>query len=380
MLETSSQRRLLSVQALRGLAAILVLMLHCVAVQNAGLMPDNTRELSYLSGFWNQGYAGVDLFFVISGFIMVYVTHDRERTPRSVGKFLYSRASRIYPLWWVYAGVMATYFWMTYGQPAAPDVVVRLEDVAPYTVKSFLLLPQTYHPVLGVGWTLIHEMYFYLVFAGLLFLPRQYMPVYLSIWAGVILIAMVVFVTPHHATYIGTLIRSPLTLEFIAGAFMGWLIVRQQIFKPKLWLGIGVFSTLAMLIIGLDAMPGQFVFNRALFYTLPFAALIYGLSALEHQDKLKVPNWCIRLGDWSYSLYLSHMLVLLTLRRIFMKADGVLPEILQYQADGYVDNIFFAVVAFVLAIVFSGVSYHLIETPLLKLFRRALRRKALAPS
>jgi len=50
MLETSSQRRLLSVQALRGFAAILVLILHCAGVQNAGLSPDNTQEIGYLSG------------------------------------------------------------------------------------------------------------------------------------------------------------------------------------------------------------------------------------------------------------------------------------------------------------------------------------------
>jgi len=311
---------------------------------------------------------------------MVYVTHDRARTSGNIGRFLYSRASRIYPLWWIYAGIMVIYFWATYGQPAAPDVVVEPEGMAAYAVKSFLLIPQAHFPVLGVGWTLIHEMYFYLIFAIFLGFPRRFVPVFLALWAGLVLVANASMATPDSAVNIGALVRSPLTLEFIVGAAVGWCVIKRQFYQPKIWLGLGVICILAALAVGINAMPGQFVINRVLVYTLPFAALIYGLSSLEHQDKLKVPKWCVHLGDWSYSLYLSHMLVLLTLRRIFMKADGVLPESLRYQSEGYIDNIFFAIIAFVAAILFSAISYHFIETPLLKIFRKVLRSKALAQS
>lgn len=378
MLETSTQRRLSSVQALRGLAAVLVLMLHCAAVQTAGLSSANSAELAYLKGPWSQGYAGVDLFFVISGFIMVYVTYNRDRTLGNIGRFLYSRASRIYPLWWIYAGIMASYFLITYGQAAAPDVVVSPEDMPAYAVKSMLLLPQAAYPVLGVGWTLIHEMYFYVIFALILLFSRKFTPIALCVWGALVLMAMALLETPVYAINMGALITSPLTLEFIAGGLAGWLVVTRRYFQPKLIAAIGVLTTLAALCIGLVEVSGKLVLNRVWLYTLPFAALIYGLSVLEHQNKLQVPKWCVRLGDWSYSLYLSHMLVLLTLRRIFMRAGDRLPEALQYQSEGYLDNLFFAVVAFVAAIVFSGISHRLIETPLLKVFRSVLQPKPLA--
>lgn len=372
MLETSSQRRLLSVQALRGFAAILVLFLHCAALQRDGLAPERTAEAALLKGFWDQGYAGVDLFFVISGFIMVYVTQNHVPSLREAGRFLYSRASRIYPLYWACTSVMILYFMASYGIPASPTLANGDYNLALYTAKSLLLLPQSAMPVLGVGWTLIHEMYFYLVFAGILLLPRRYMLYCLGAWAALILGVRIVVTPDSYAKSIFAVVSSPLTLEFIAGALMGYLITRKIWLAPKIITVIAAGLVLAALV-----YDHYFNVNRVWLYTIPFALLVYGVSAMEHLDRIHVPQWMVTLGDWSYSLYLTHMLVFLAIRRILRMLSPHLPEAIRLQAVGAWDNIFFAVITLVSAIVFSALSYRFVEQPLLRVTKRFSKRKRL---
>ena len=91
-------KRLESVQALRGVAALLVLFYHLASFQRQ-MAEENRDDILLTSGIWDNGWAGVDLFFVISGFIMVYVTRNSGRTLKDVGRFMASRITRIYPLW-----------------------------------------------------------------------------------------------------------------------------------------------------------------------------------------------------------------------------------------------------------------------------------------
>ena len=358
--------KLYSVQALRGLAAFLVLLFHAVDVQKKALLPEQTSELSLLSGFWDQGYAGVDLFFVISGFIMVYVTRNTLPSAKQVGRFLYSRATRIYPLWWIFAGVMMLYYIVSYGQPAAPDVASG-ETLLPYLVKSLGLFPQEALPVLGVGWTLIHEMWFYLVFAGLLFLPRKALPWALGAWGTLILLAGLGYSAPHHAGNIIELATSPLTLEFILGGFAALLLLGRSAIAATPILILGILSGMATLWIGLNGGT-NFVWHRVIAFGLPSVLLIYGLVALEHSGRLNVPQWAVRLGDWSYSLYLSHLIVLLALRRIWQGLP--LPDGLQFNGPGPWDNLAFAIAGICLSIVFAAISYRLLEKPLLNATRK----------
>lgn len=369
MKTASMSQKLDSVQALRGLAAILVLFLHVAGVQKTTLAPDNLTELGYLTGFWNQGYVGVDMFFIISGFIMVYVTHNFNRNPHNIGRFLYKRATRIYPLWWIFAALMALYFLITYGQAAPPDQVPS-SQVGTYIFKSFALLPQKIHPVLGVGWTLIHEMFFYLVFATCLFFQRKWLPILLGIWVGVIGAVALIDLQPSQAQTWVDLAVSPFCLEFIAGAFAALLLINNATLPARLILvlsGLGLIVTLSL---GLDVHPKHFTWARVIVYTLPCAGLVFALAYLERYANLKVPKWMVAIGDASYSLYLSHMLVLLSIRRIWQMAESYLPEGLRFTANGYWDNIAFALIAIFCAVVFSLLSYRFIEKPLINVFRR----------
>jgi len=88
-------KRLGSIQALRGVAALLVLLFHLAAFQREMAM-GNAVDIALTTGLWDRGWAGVDLFFVISGFIMVYVTRETGRSLGDVRSFLTSRITRIY--------------------------------------------------------------------------------------------------------------------------------------------------------------------------------------------------------------------------------------------------------------------------------------------
>lgn len=149
-----------NVQTLRAVAALLVMLAHLEWI--GGIYP----TVSTYDG--HHGVFGVDLFFVISGFIMTYITRHAWDRPMS---FIAARVLRIYPLWWLYLFIAA---------PAALSYIFgRWDADAPYYVKSALLLPVInaegeLSPALRVGWTLSYEMLFYLVFALVMGLRQRF--------------------------------------------------------------------------------------------------------------------------------------------------------------------------------------------------------------
>lgn len=359
-------KRLNSIQALRGVAALLVLFFHMAEFQRQ-MAEGNPSDIALLSGIWDRGWAGVDLFFVISGFIMVYVTRQTGRSFADIRSFIVSRVTRIYPLWWVCAGIMAMYFWITYGMLAAPDRVEGAGEAFAYAAKSFLLIPQEVPPLLGLGWTLIHEMFFYLIFAGLLFLPRKYLPWALSAWAMITVIGSQ-YVTPAaYARNLTELVASPLSLEFIAGGFAGYCVTHGKNLSSKAL----VYGGAVLFVLTLFFFPaielGTYTTSRVAMFTVPFLLLTYGWVCCEIKGQLKAPKWLSTLGDWSYSLYLTHYIVLVTLRRIYRM---VVPDELKVGAAGVVDNFIFAVLALLISIATAAIFYNFIERPSLKLFKK----------
>ncbi len=362
-----TDKKLVSVQALRGIAALLVLIFHIDAMFHEGA--PRSRDFG---DFWARGFAGVDMFFVISGFIMVWVTQETELKVRSSWHFLYARLTRIYPTWWIFAFLMMGYFYFSYGQPAAPDKVSG-DDILPYTIKSLLLLPQNYDPVLGVGWTLVHEMQFYILFATFLLAPRKFLPVFLGMWASIIVLVNLVQGTfVGHAKNNWELFTSPLNIEFIFGAYAA-LWPRPQRFRNIVYIFCaGILFFFLATLFQFPLSNEYFNWVRVAIFGVPSALLIIGAVHLECQGKLWVPKPLIILGDWSYSLYLSHILILLTIKRLWNKGiiHDALPAPLKWGAEGWLDNVLYIALALSASIIFACISYHVIEKTSLKLLRR----------
>ncbi len=170
-----------SIQMLRGIAALMVVIFHMVQAEVVHGAGDNLLNGTLA----NFGYAGVDLFFVISGFVMTTIASGSYQSPRNALRFLMRRAARILPLYYIFTALIVV---LLVVRPSMVSERFQFADV----VASFLLLPQRQHPLLQVGWTLTYEAFFYLVMAvAIATVKENRMPYFLVAWAFVILLRTV---------------------------------------------------------------------------------------------------------------------------------------------------------------------------------------------
>ena len=281
--------KLQSVQALRGIAALLVVVYHARALELEALVQAGSSEPALIGGFFASGFAGVDLFFVISGFIMVWVTQDLRSGPIASADFLFARVTRVYPVWWAAAALGLLYMVLSGGIALIDPSGVAIKPGTPeyqYLLKSFLLIPQADYPVLLIGWTLIHEIYFYLVFALLLQLPRRFLPFALLGWGVLIVAASLLGLSLPIAQNVLTLAAHPMTMEFIFGAAVGLMVTSGMFWHPRL---VTLLSMLWLVgAICLQGVPSPYTlqWGRVLEIGLPCAGLIYGIASLNDQGRL----------------------------------------------------------------------------------------------
>lgn len=377
--------KLTSIQALRALAALLVVVYHTRSLEILAIA-DNGFEENPLAGLIvDNGFAGVDLFFVISGFIMVYVTGKVVPRPMTSLAFLFARAARIYPLWWFFALLMMAYFFVTLGTPWDAGAERSLDGTSfvadnpwQHIALSLGLLPQPAWPVYGLGWTLVHEMHFYLVFALLILLPRRLLPWALLLWAcGVTAGALAGLTGPYPTDYLSLAVH-PLSLEFIGGCLAGLLVMSGRRFHPPLIVLLSACALVGALIAQGQETPFTLEWGRVLWFGLPSIALVYGLASLEANGDVEMPRWLVTLGDWSFSLYLGHLFVLSAVRRLFpmigQQLEGTpYADWFLVGSPGLTDNLLYNATCVGLSLMFAGLVYYLFERPIIALSGRARR-------
>ena len=353
-------KRLSNIQALRGLAAFGVLLSHLYIIEQ------KYSQDHILSELLNFGMAGVDIFFVISGFIMVYVTHKWQTSAaRQVPEFIFARASRIYPLYWfVSTALLMVYIikpqWV-FSASAGND---------PDILKSFLLWPNiATYPLLEVGWTLIHEMSFYLVFALILIASRRFRPILIELWAALVVIGALLGWS--HINAVTSILFHPLSLEFCAGAALGyWLLNRNNNIQglPILIAAVILFISAVMYHLMTSQTTPGLGWNRVLSFGIAASVLLLAAFIFEQKGKT-APRWSVTLGDWSYALYLTHVLTLSAMGRIWALCDQ--PELW--------DNFIVLPLLVIGSIIVAGLTHKTIEAPMMrasksiqdKLFKRA---------
>jgi peptidoglycan/LPS O-acetylase OafA/YrhL len=321
-----------------------------------------------LPGVLQFGASGVDLFFVISGFVMVTVTRGHFRNARQALVFLFRRVTRIYPLYWVYSLLALAVFLIQ------PSWVNSTQGNQVNLLASFLLLPSDRLPLVQVGWSLIHEMYFYLAyFSILLLLPERALAFSLAAWgAGVVLLHLTV--SPSNPAL--ALVSHPLTWEFLGGCLVAVMFHRRDT-GPR---GGTAFMIIAgVLFVASVAghevnryITGQVVpegWWRVLIYGGPAVGIVYALTAAERKGVV-LPSVLVHVGNASYSIYLSHLFVLSVAGRIWQRV----------LTTGSADNVLFALMAFGLVLLTGVASYWLVETPLLQLTRDPRHRKDVVTS
>jgi exopolysaccharide production protein ExoZ len=314
---------LLSAQYLRALASIAVVAFH-------------TGRATIL------GQAGVDIFFVISGFIMWMVT-IKPIDPRT---FLWHRVIRVVPLYWIATLVMA----------------VLLRSSAADTIRSLLFWPyrdvgDRVWPVLVQGWTLNFEMFFYLLFAAVLMIPRRH-----QLWSLTVVLCSLSAIgmvwRPHGAvlhTY-----TSPLFVEFLAGAWLSEIVRRGWFPALKVAVAMVVVGLIGFAISLRETAPDYW---RWVVWGLPSLLVVCGAISIELRRGLPRIESLKLLGDGSYSIYLFHPFVFFFVTTPIARLPALLP---------------------VAGVIFTGIAvgmaaFYALERPLTSFLRRWTGRMSVVP-
>jgi peptidoglycan/LPS O-acetylase OafA/YrhL len=337
--EISTTDRIDSVQLLRGVAALAVVTDHFRLFGN---------------GAW-----GVDIFFVISGFIMCYITQ------KSGHHFFSKRIIRVVPLYWL--GTMGVFCVALLFPSLLNSTKADLVELA----KSLLFIPfqkgQYIQPVLFLGWTLNYEMFFYLLFAVSMAISRSYRWVICSTVLILLTIAGKLFSFENPILKFYT---SSILIEFV----LGMLAYQIYSLRIKHWTtsegrSTWLYALSAIVAIGsLAALPlleeMSRITGRAVAWGIP--AFVFFLASIRYLSGRQLPKASLLIGDASYSLYLFHPYIIQVFAKFFKSLDS--PSI-----QGY----FITVCVIALCCCAAVFIYYFIERPLTSFLRSVFLAKQL---
>ena len=276
-----------NVQLLRACGAVLVLLLHFHP--NYLAMGGDNAVLKMVMPY---GFAGVDIFFAISGFIMMHVISDRPPLAPNVREFLGRRFLRIYG-WYLPCMVFGLAIMAQYD----PAGFMRVDLLRSATLSSVDIL----RLALPISWSLSYELYFYVMVALGWFLLRRTLR--LGLWVALGALTLWCVFVPYREGTLLSFLASPYILEFLAGALF-YLYKDLLARRPMLpvyalgmlvlvWLGVRHHATNELLRIG--------TFGAAAVLLLCF------FVTLEEAGLFKGGRLSVALGDASYSIYLLHL-------------------------------------------------------------------------
>lgn len=360
--------KLNSIQFLRAVAALLVVYEHSMDVTNR-YGASWQQKFYYLDNF---GCIGVDLFFVISGFIITYVANKYIGATQGL-QFLAKRFVRINPVYYI-----ATLFflgaYLLQLQANKIPLASSFNQTMSSLMDTILIVPtadklSSFSPLLSVGWTLSFEWLFYILFFLLILCNIKRKTLFLP---GLILSLIVVGQLLKPKDLRIQFITNPIMLEFILGVIICQL--HFQVKKIPVWIGtillsLGVISYLLLIRLGygnvwyyLDAISGNSSINKFMLWGIPSGCIVAGCVFLERNGKLnKLWNnkWALLGGDASYSIYLIHYTILNLLTLLYMKTGFFLP------ADAMIW------LQLIVAVLISIWFYKLVEKPLLIYMHRS---------
>ena len=326
------------IQALRFVAAMLVVLAHSTAMVNERMHLDMFK--------WRAGWSGVDIFFVISGFVMAISSGGLMQRVNGWKIFITRRLIRIVPLYWVATTIKLVAILVL--PSLALDSPLELWN----TIASYLFIP-TFDdksllaaPLLKVGWTLNYEMLFYAIFTMALLLGKSPLKFTATIFA--LAVAINIFSTPSVPFLYGFL--EPILMEFVMGMLVAKLCMRvntinavlniearhgaknfidkfiQYISTTKVGAIIGAIAVLASFTIMFNCAE-QPMWWRWAYWGLPSMVIVTVVALSEPALRKVIPKLLATLGDSSYSLYLFHTFTVPLLGTLMIKMKLMQPTL-----------------------------------------------------
>lgn len=313
-----------NIQILRGIAALMVVINHFWG--------------GVLGGFFSViGYFGVEIFFVISGFIMVYTQSNKKPA-----QFMLDRIIRIYPIYWIIALPLLLY-------------AFGMKDI-PGLLGNIMLLPSLGNPHYGMifypAWTLVYEVLFYCAFFfSLLISTNKYKAcmttVFLIITSVIIFGEFMEFPRQHKAN-LGYMLGDTLMLDFAAGCLLA-LVYKLIKFRIRFTFFIILRSAITI-IAHKYRMPTNYAH-----FAFAFGVVLLALISSQAPNLIRRPMMLI--GDASYSIYLSHLYVVFILERFLESGNSVSI------------NIIASTSLLALSVIFGLFIHHAIERPVISIIK-----------
>ena len=346
-----SKKIINSIQLLRGVAALAVVVHH-----TGGYVRRYFEPNVFLGDYFSIGFGGVDLFFVISGFIIHFTSKKYLDSPSKLNEYLKKRFVRVFPIHWFVLTVLFFTGWLITTVFHKNIFSIGYPHTLIAYIQTYTLFP-LHFAINPVTWTLSYELFFYLCFALLIISKRLWF-----IPLGILLISLYNIYLNYLAnggeakmTYFN-FIFSSYNVEFM----LGFLIYQ---FYDKLKLS--TISSLILLTTGLSIFIifGYEVsdfdnYKRLLIFGIPSALIVLAMLNLEKNDAITIPKFWILLGDASYVLYLIHFPIMLLMNK--------LPQIFGYNFTANQEINYSYLI--ILTIIISSIIVHkYIEKPLSKL-------------
>ncbi|WP_159713339.1 acyltransferase family protein [Sphingomonas sp. AX6] len=338
-------------QALRGVAAAAVVVHHAILI-SIHRYPDDAKSAQIIPSQWaiELGSIGVDIFFILSGFLMVWISEPYLKQKKTVTHFFRQRVLRIWPMYAIVTIVTLIPISLVYIQTG-----VRPFDLQLYRVMGILFWPSFseyghLQPIVVVGWTLIYEIVFYACFAIALLIRKGSLLLNLSL-----IIAFLYITSSFGSSVWSELFGNDLLFEFLIGASIGALACSSNPARHR------VITLMAFaMVLGSFAAHLTGSENRVLLFGLPAGAIFLAFLTLE--NKIFWPQWIKVLGDASYSIYLTHMIVM------YLVTVPVALWLSIYMPSSW-SIILVSAISFLLSIIVGVSAYFLMEDPVTKFLK-----------
>lgn len=293
-----------SIQVLRAIAAVFVVLAH-VRAYLLVIGNNNNSIFTYLPNM--LGY-GAEMFFTISGFLMAYLIDS------GYNNFLIRRLSRIYPTFF-FVAILAIFFKViTFGTVSNPNLLKAM-SLLPFGISTYPL---------NVEWTLIYEVFFYLICSIFTFGNfKKAFPYFLVVWLGIVLAATLKYHVPMNPLpSIKIIFYQLYNMFFIIGALTYYIYKRISPISQKV--GYTLFLPGIIYVVFWHYWVKYPEFAREHFYLFAVCCslMILGALSVNNSSQSRVYNFAVKMGDYSYALYLVHVPVLVIFYSLYQTHIG----------------------------------------------------------